>query len=162
MSTFLIRSSTSQSTSFLVVLARLSRPNSLLKLWKYRESNSQPHETNQYKTQNIFPSTLWIVRKYRSYFSGTSLYSYGNWSVNKVKYVEIPDLWHHAYWTWGCSRWVRHRVCPRHHFLLLLSRSTGVELQAITHMLTTLIYTKLASRFKLISSLVYYFSLLLN
>ena len=47
-STFLIRSTTSQSSSYRVVLVRLggpySRPNPHLKLWKCQESNLRPRD----------------------------------------------------------------------------------------------------------------------
>ena len=47
MSTFLFRSTTSQGSSYLIVLKRLGEPryryNPHLKLWKFRESNRQPH-----------------------------------------------------------------------------------------------------------------------
>ena len=46
--TFLIRSATSQSTSYPIFLARQDgprfRPNPHLKLWKCRESNPRPHD----------------------------------------------------------------------------------------------------------------------
>ena len=48
MLTFLIRSATSQSSSYPIILTRLggpcSRLNPHLKLWKCRELNSQPHD----------------------------------------------------------------------------------------------------------------------
>ena len=44
-----IRSATSQSSSFPIILTRLgeprSRPNPYLKLWRFRELNSRPHDT---------------------------------------------------------------------------------------------------------------------